>query len=237
MRRVDTPELLDADAGTLQEIERSLRDLRRINRFFGGRRTTRLLLESVIANSSAARHRSAGSNGPFTLLDVACGSGDNIAYVRRRLADRGTKLHVTSLDQSLSHLASVSGERVVGDALALPFRDASFDVVHCSLFLHHLDPEQVARFAREAARVARVAVVINDLQRSLFHLLLNYVALPVFSRLTRHDAIASVRRAYRPIEMKTMLQNSGAAFGRIDVTTRYLYRIGAIAWIQRDTTT
>jgi ubiquinone/menaquinone biosynthesis C-methylase UbiE len=247
MRRLDTPELLDSDAGTPLEIERSLRDLRRINLLFGGQRTTRLLLEQVIANT-AARHRGdliqsgvpdkpIARDDRLTLLDVACGSGDNITSAQRSFEDRGIKLGVTSLDQSLAHLTSVSGERIVGDALALPFRDASFDVVHCSLFLHHLDPQQVARFAGEAARVARIAVVINDLRRSRLHLLLTYLALPLFSRITRYDSIASVRRAYTPIEVKTMLKDSGARVARIEVMSYYLYRVGAIAWIQGESTT
>jgi hypothetical protein len=48
------------------------------------------------------------------------------------------------------------------------------------------------------------------------------------SRLTRHDAPASVRRAYTVREMAGMLGASSAA--RVEVTQHYLYRMGAIAW-------
>ena len=54
---------------------------------------------------------------------------------------------------------------MAGDALALPFRDASFDLVSCNLFAHHLSPQELVRFVDEALRVCRVAVLINDLVR------------------------------------------------------------------------
>ena len=52
---------------------------------------------------------------------------------------------------------------VAGDALALPFRDASFDLLSSTLFAHHLSPQELVQFVDEALRVCRVAVLINDL--------------------------------------------------------------------------
>ena len=55
----------------------------------------------------------------------------------------------------------------------------------------------------EGLRVCRVAVLINDLVRDGLHLSLVYAGLPLYrSRLTRHDAPASVRQAYTPAEMQ-----------------------------------
>ena len=91
---------------------------------------------------------------------------------------------------------------MVGDAVALPFSNGSFDVVSCCLFAHHLSPPDLVSFAREASRVARTAVLINDLIRDPLHLALVYAGLPLYrSRLTRNDAPASVRQAYTVSEM------------------------------------
>src|SRR6476659_5436344 len=54
----------------------------------------------------------------------------------------------------------------VGDGLALPYPDRSFDVVHASMVLHHLTVDEALRLIREMARVARLGVVVNDLERS-----------------------------------------------------------------------
>jgi SAM-dependent methyltransferase len=82
-------------------------------------------------------------------LDVATGGG----HVGRRLAEAGCL--VTTCDAS-------AGMRpdVVCPAEALPFPNASFDVVACRIAAHHFD--DVAGAVREMARVTRRLVVIED---------------------------------------------------------------------------
>lgn len=220
MERVVIPELLDDDAGTPPEVQGSLADLGWFNRWFGGVRVLERLVERV-AEKSGRRE--------LSLLDVAGAQGEVPARAAGRLRKKNIQLESTVLDRVPSHLAGRNASSVVGDALALPFRDASFDLVCSSLFVHHLDPPELRRFVGEALRVARVAVLINDLRRHPAHLALVYAGLPLYrSRLTRHDAPASVRRAYTPAEMRHLLGQTAAA--SVDLRTYYLYRMGIIAW-------
>jgi SAM-dependent methyltransferase len=111
----------------------------------------------------------------------------------------------------------------------LPFRDNAFDVVSCSLFAHHFDPEPLLRIMGEALRVSRRAVIINDLIRSRLHLLLVYLGLPLFrSRITWHDAPTSVRAAYTIPEMRSSL--AGLPSQRTTISTHLLFRMGVILW-------
>jgi ubiquinone/menaquinone biosynthesis C-methylase UbiE len=133
------------------------------------------------------------------------------------------------MDLMSSHLPLNGVAAVAGDALKLPFRDGSFDVVSSSLFAHHLEPTELQLFAGEALRVCRQAVLINDLIRSRLHLALVYAALPLFrSPMTWHDAPASVRRAYTRKEMRNMLKASPVR--RLEVSRHYLYRMGVLLW-------
>jgi hypothetical protein len=219
MLRQAIPELLDTDAGTATEIRGSLRDLRFINAWFGGVRTTTALVEQV-----------AGQTGKrfLSLLEVAAGSGYVPECTRASLHRRGIELSPTLLDRSASHLNS-SRPAVAADALALPFAGASFDLVSCSLFAHHLEPEELVHFVGEGLRVCRLAVLINDLIRHPLHLFLVYAGFPLYrSRLTRHDAPASVRRAYTMDEMRALLAPAGAA--RLELSRHYLFRMGVIVW-------
>jgi ubiquinone/menaquinone biosynthesis C-methylase UbiE len=219
MRRIVIPELLDTDAGTPDEIKASLADLRMINRYFGGTRVMRRLVEHV-AKATGAHD--------LSLLDVAAGSGDIVASVKRDLRPRGIQLHTVLLDQSAVHMPREACG-VVGNALALPFRDDSFDLVSCSLFAHHLEPGEFLIFVNEALRVCRRAVLINDLRRNAMHLAMFYAGMPLYrSFITRHDGVASVRRAYTPAEMRAMLAQSNAA--RIEMWPFYLFRMGVVAW-------
>lgn len=219
MKRIPTAELLDSDAGTPEEIADSLADLRRINRNFGGAETTCAMVEEVAQATGAHQ---------LSLLEVAAGSGDVPSYAREKLSRRGVDLEVTLLDRSAQHVGN-GGRSLVGDALALPFRDASFDLVSCGLFAHHLSPGELTRFANESLRVCRRAVLINDLVRHRLHLAMIYAGWPLYrSRLTRHDAPASVHQAYTIPEMREMLRATAAS--RVDIRRHFLFRMGVIAW-------
>ena len=59
-------------------------------------------------------------------------------------AKDGITLQVTLLDRLWSHLPTNGVPAVSGDAMRLPFCDDAFDVVSCSLFAHHFEPEYAA---------------------------------------------------------------------------------------------
>jgi ubiquinone/menaquinone biosynthesis C-methylase UbiE len=226
MKRVVVPELLDTDDGTPQEVATSLQDLRRLNRWFGGVHT----MSSILRRVAKERHLK-----ELSWVDVAGGEGYVATQTQRSLARSGTATQPVILDRAPTHLGSAH-PAVCGDATALPFRDNSFDAVGCSLFLHHLEPEQIVQFAREGLRVARHAFLIHDLQRHPIHLALSYLGLPLYrSRLTRHDAVASVRRAYTAEEIREMLRPVTAA-SNIETEMFYLFRMGVIVWKQPNMT-
>jgi ubiquinone/menaquinone biosynthesis C-methylase UbiE len=219
VKRVPTAELLDSDAGTPAEIAASLNDLEFFNRCFGGVSTTASMVARIA--ESSARHS-------LSFLEVASGSGYVAAATCQQLKKRGVQLDITLSDRSRSHLRN-GNRAVAADALALPFRECSFDVVSCNLFAHHLAPPDLQRFTDEALRVCRIAVLINDLIRQPLHLALVYAGMPLYrSRLTRHDAPASVRQAYTPEEMEQLLGNTTA--GRVEIQSHYLFRMGVIVW-------
>ena len=219
MKRVRTEEILDSHDCPAHEAAASLRDIGRINRWFGGVTTTRKLIERAAA-VSGMRY--------FSVLEVGAGFGEVPRLAARQLARRGITLEITYLDCMYSHL--VEGSRaVVANGLAIPFRDNAFDLVNCSLFAHHLEPDELAAFAREAMRVSRCALLINDLVRHPVHLALVYAGFPLMrSYVSRVDGVASVRRSYLPEEMREILSNDDG--GRVEISRNYLYRMGVIVW-------
>ncbi len=91
------------------------------------------------------------------LLDVATGTG---ALLRALAVRPGPPLHAVGVDSSAAMLARVGPlpagwELVRGDARALPFAPASFDLVSAAYLLHTLDRDARAAVLAEIARVLR----------------------------------------------------------------------------------
>lgn len=147
-------------------IDGNLRDLRRINHWLGG------VTLSAAAIDALAAHRAA-----LTLLAVGPGGADIPAALARLARTRRRRLHAVGIDSRPEVLAAAARARPadadvdgielhVGDGRRLGYADRSFDVAHASLILHHLDPLIAVEVLREMGRVARLGVVVNDLDRT-----------------------------------------------------------------------
>lgn len=230
MQRIDAPEILDSDACAPAEVQAALKTLGRVNRRFGGVRTTQKLVE---------RAAQATGRTTLSLLEVASGTGEVPILARNRLAQCGISLSVTLIDRAHSHLAAGGSSNqdetlaisaVAADALALPLCDSAFDLVSCNLFAHHLAPEQLILFVKEGLRVSRVALLINDLVRHPLHLALVYASFPIMgSRVAWLDGLTSVRRAYTANEIRTLISSVKAA-SKIEISGHYLFRMGVLVW-------
>lgn len=202
-RRRREVEHLDDPATDAALRERSLRDVTRANRLFGG---TRAVLAEVGALLPLLG-RSA------TLLDVGTGLADIPARARQLAAARDVQLDVYAVDgvEALARRARATlGAGVCADARRLPFADASVDVVTCSQVLHHFDDADIPTVLRELQRVARRAVVVSDLRRSWFAAAGFWlVAWPLrFHPVTRHDGFVSVLRGFTTRELAAHVQQS-----------------------------
>jgi ubiquinone/menaquinone biosynthesis C-methylase UbiE len=210
-RRSDAVELLDGPLDDQAALVGNLRDLRRINRRLGGAALSATAIEALAA------HRE-----DLTLLDVGTGAADIPLELIARAERRGRRLHAVGVDSRPEILSAALRlhptmsirhglELHIGDGRALRYPDRSFDIAHASLVLHHLDPPDAITLLGELRRVARLGVVINDLERSRLAWVGAWLVghLLTGNRLTRHDAPLSVRRAYRSSEMAGMLRSAG----------------------------
>ena len=120
--------------------------------------------------------------------------------------------------------------RVVADALRLPFRDNSFDVVTSAHFFHHLTGDENRRMLRDALRIGRRGVIVNDTRRNyipyLFVRLLSLLRL--VGPITRNDAPASILRGYTIDEVRAIAKDTGAA--RLEIVRVWPFRFGLLLW-------
>ena len=212
--RATDPESLDLGVPEAEAIK-SLRDLRRVNRWLGGRRSLLAAIEPFLSEGGL-------------LLDVGCGSADLPAEV---VARSGGRVVAVGVDLKLLHLqqAPARVRRAVADVRALPFAPHSFDVVTVSLFLHHFDGPDVAEVLARLFRLARKALVVNDLHRALVPWIFARAVFPFAfeSRVSVEDGLLSIRRAFRPQELRRAFAEAAIPHVRID--RRFPYRLVAVA--------
>lgn len=212
-RASDAEEWMDSPEQDVGDLDRTLADLRGVNRWLGGTR--------VVLTHMRRMLRRAGP-GSYSLLDVGTGSADIPLVLTRafpQLEIVATDAHAQTLELARHHVGDLPRIRVEpADALALPYPDKTFDFALCSTALHHFEPPDAVRVLGELARVARRGVIVNDLRRSPLNLLgAKLLAVTVWrhNRLTRHDGPLSVRRSYTPTEMALLAQAAGLQRGRV----------------------
>jgi len=198
-------EVLDDPGADPALVQAELRDLRRINTLFGGTRAVVQALVPLFRTSRGAR---------WTLLDVGTGSGDIPLALHRAAAAYGVTLTLLGLERIpvAAGAARAAGlAAVLADGGALPFADRSVDIVIASQVLHHFPAEVAARWIAGFDRVARRAVVLADLRRSLAAmagLWLASLALGLHPA-TRHDGVLSLRRGYSVAEFASLIGRAG----------------------------
>lgn len=215
------PELMDDPALPLDETERALLDLERVNRWLLGIGASRRTLLPLLG----------GETNRCSLLDVGTGSGQIAAALADSAARRGVSIQVIGVDRKLSHLLSgrrrsFSQLRVVAAAEALPFREAAVDWTHSNLLLHHFTQPENLAILHEMRRVSRHGVAVVDLRQSLWARLLFRLASPLLGlgQVASHDGCISTNQAWSLGEVIELTDG----FDLIELRRRFPFRYSVV---------
>jgi methyltransferase family protein len=203
-------EMMDGPT-SFEEIAGCFDTITRLNRFFGGSWLTVRHVRDLVAALPADR--------PVTVLDVGAGAADIPVALVRWARGAGRRIRVFALDRDGAALryarAHAAGYPEItllrGEALALPLRPGSVDVLISALTLHHLQPEEAVRYLAEIDAAARIGWVVNDLVRGRVAHRLVWALTRVLSRsrMARHDGPVSVLRSYTPPEVAALCEKAG----------------------------
>ena len=210
-RRFD-PEWMDRTDNRPEDLDRALDDIHSVNRYLRG---SRILVDAV---RPFLLGRPEGE--PLTILDVGTGGADlplDLVAEARRL---GRRIRIVAVDRdevTLDYARRKTSEvpeieLLAADAFNLPFAPASFDLVTASMFLHHFPHDDAVRLLSAFRRIARGAVLINDLERHI----VPWAFIGLVARITRrhpmfvHDAPLSVLRGFTEGELLAAGREAGA---------------------------
>lgn len=204
------PEWMDQPGIDPVAHSQALQGLRRINTFSGA-------VGSLFAPiRSLARER---RGHPLRVLDLACGGGDNTTALAERARRQGLAVQVDGSDlspQAVAIATRSAKERGLGatffqaDALNDPIPE-DYDVILCSLFLHHLDQEQAVDLLQRMGRASRCLVLVNDLIRSPLGYGLAWAGCRLLSRspIVHFDGPVSVQGAFQLQEVRALAARAG----------------------------
>lgn len=214
-RRAQLSELMDEPCSP-EVIEACLRDLARVNRWFGAYRPVLRWLDEM-------RQRPAE---PLRILDVACGYGDGLRRIERWARERSQPVELTGIDLNpdsiaIAGAASASDSRirwVAGDVFAYR-APRPLHLIMSSLFTHHLGDSDVVRFVRWMEQNAERGWFINDLSRAAvpYHLFRWFSRLAGLHPFVQHDGPVSIARAFVPQEWRQLCARAGLKQSEFEV--------------------
>jgi len=211
-RRDRQPEVMDQPGLDRGLHAQALGTLERVNRLS---RTAAALWEPILRLA-----RQTTSCPPLRVLDVASGGGDVAIELARRADRAGIALEINGCDVSETAVSfaqeSAARQGVTNvafrrhDVLREPLPEG-FDVVTCSLFLHHLDEEDAGRLLRSMSTTARRMVVVSDLRRTRLGYLLACAVCRLLTRspVVKVDGPLSVAGAFTAGEALALARRSG----------------------------
>lgn len=184
-----------------------LRNLRQLNRHFGSYALTTHFLRRWIQPGAQLR-----------VLDLATGSGDIPRLVIDYARKVGAILRVEAIDQQSSTLEIARGlsadypeiDFKQGDVLFFG-KDGQYDIVLCSLALHHFDEAAAVRLLKQCRHLSRRFVLVSDLRRGFLATAGVYLLTALIYResMTRTDARLSAERAFSFREFGSLAERAG----------------------------
>jgi len=198
------PELLDQMATDDPRVVRARRDLKRLNA---------VILQTGIMVRLLAQYW--GDGRPRTILDLGAGDGTFMLSVARRLAARWPGVTATLLDrqnivsQKTREAFGALGwkvETVAADVFVYleQIKNSGVDIITTNLFLHHFEPEALARLLALAAPSSRLLVACEP-RRNKFALRASRLLWVIgCNEVSLHDAIVSVRAGFSGEELSAL---------------------------------
>ncbi len=200
-------EILDDPDADSAVVARMLREIARLNRWFGGCAAVRRGMEWLFDGDSP---------NTVSLLDIGTGAGDVPLDVVRWGRRRSTTVRAFGVERirAAGELARDAGVPVMmACAGALPVRDHSVDIVIASQLAHHLSDDSVVKLMADATRLARRGVIIADLHPSRAAETALRVGGPLIGlgSSTIDDGVTSLRRGFTVARMRALCERAGIA--------------------------
>jgi 2-polyprenyl-3-methyl-5-hydroxy-6-metoxy-1,4-benzoquinol methylase len=191
----------------------TLDKLETINRLLGG--------NVVTINGVKKLLKDQPKDQPITIIDLGCGHGDILRDVAKFGRKKGYILKLIGIDanpDAIEYANELSSEypELTFEAIDI-FSDVlkklKYDVVLCTLFLHHFKDDELISFLQPTVQSAKIGVVVNDLHRHrIAYFLFKIIGLFIKNKMVREDGLTSILRAFKKRDLENISNQVKAQF-------------------------
>ena len=228
--RATAEELMDDLSLASDDLRRNLDELETINTWLGGYAPVLDALEQLRPQFPTGR--------PLRLADLGSGGGDTLRHMARWARRHRIPVELIGIDANKFMLEYAAGKAQTFpeisfqqyDIFSPEFQRQSFDIITCSLFLHHFPDETLTQLLAQCRTQATIGVIINDLHRHpLAYYSIKWITrLFGGSHLVQNDAPLSVARAFSRQDWQHLLQQAGIK--RYSLRWRWAFRWQVVIW-------
>ena len=201
-------ELLDESSIERSLLFKNLKELDFLNRRTGGHNISLHGLKKLITDKHKTYH----------VADLGCGSGDSLRYFADWARSNNYKVTFTGVDMNADaidylNLHCANYPEITGITADYNEYLASYvniDIVHCSLFCHHLNDDELYRLFNYFRLHVKTGFIVNDLQRHWFAYYCSWLFTRLLngSILSKNDGPISVLRGFHLAELVRMLDTA-----------------------------
>ena len=190
-----------------ESFRKAYLDINRVNTLLGGTNITLRAIKDLMEIHPKES---------YTIYDMGCGDGHLLREVVKAFADSDIKLDLVGFDLRDDVLQLATENSQAHDFISfkkeniLTIKDLpKCDILLCTLTMHHFKEKDILTFIKKFLEIARVGIIINDLERSklAYHLFKVFSLFFIKSTIAKRDGLISVSKGFRKLELKQMASN------------------------------
>ncbi|MNS75182.1 hypothetical protein D3C72_1086860 [compost metagenome] len=206
--RTEEIEIMDDFSLEGEELIGALDQIASINQLLGGNKLTLHGIKELLKKADTSK--------TITVADIGCGNGDMLRMLAKYGKKQNLNFKLIGIDANaftIDYARKLSKdfsniEYLCMDIFSEEFNQLKYDIVLCTLTLHHFTSNQIADVMNTLNKNASIGIVVNDLHRSkLAYRLFELIGF-VFNlnNMSRNDGLISILKGFKKKELESLSQ-------------------------------